>query len=469
MAIAATCVWEVRPTNGVDTNSGGFVPGQASPGTDWSQQNAAQYALSGLTSSAANAVILTASAAADMKDNIINVTGGTNATTGHYQIISVVVGVSITVDRNWCTGAVASGTANIGGAKQTIGAMHTILTTANQSAIGQIVYVKAEATITVGATLTFSPNGTASGYASQLIGYTSSRTDNGYVTIQATSGSSYTIFTCSPNSLVVKNFIFDGNSRTGVSGSTCNSGGLQMENCKAINCLGTGITFTSRDSKCVRCIVTASVNGFNCDGGNGHNTFIECIAYSNTGVGFTVQASILIRCISANNSGGSSDGFGGASPMNGNAGDLVVYQCLAYANGRDGFRFGSSIVKPVVFVNNIAWGNSGKDILFVTNQPVAGSVFADYNALVTNTLYPSGAHDVTLTGDPTVAGGSNNFALNNTAGAGAACRAAGFPGVLTVGGTGYADLGPLQHQDTPSTTTVIVAPTINRIITEEIY
>ena len=58
-----------------------------------------------------------------MKDNIINITGGTNFTTGHYQIISVVVGVSVTVDRNCTTAAGAAGTANIGGAKQTIGAM----------------------------------------------------------------------------------------------------------------------------------------------------------------------------------------------------------------------------------------------------------------------------------------------------------------------------------------------------------
>jgi hypothetical protein len=42
---------------------------------------------------------------------------------------------------------------------------------------------------------------------------------------------------------------------------------------------------------------------------------------------------------------------------------------------------------------------------------------------------------------------NQDFSLNNTAGAGAVARAAGFPGALAVGGTGYLDIGALQHAD----------------------
>jgi len=464
MALSASTVWEVRPTNGSDNNGGGFKTGAS--GTDYSQQNAVQYALTGLTSSGAGAVILTASAAADMVGNIIQVISGTNFTAGFYEITSVSVGVSITVDRNCTTGAGASGVANIGGALATLGKMHTILTTSNQNVTGQIVWFKAESGLAFSASVTFTPNGGAGATAStQLNGYTTTRGDNGQVTFQATSGTSYTMVAFgSPSNLIVRNIIFDGNSRTAVSGMSVGGPG-QFENCKAINCPATGISCSGgRDAKFINCICTANGQGF-ADGGNGANIFIDCLSYANTGHGFSVQASHLLRCISANNTGGTTDGFGGTSPISGNAAYAVFDSCLAYGNGRDGFRFSNGLVRPIVFRNNIAWGNAGKDILFVTLVPLVGALSNDYNAYATKTGYQDGPHDVVLTGDPTVAGASNNFALNNTAGAGAACRAAGFPGVFTVGGTGYKDLGPLQHQDSPATTT-IVSPTFNRFIIE---
>ena len=53
-----------------------------------------------------------------------------------------------------------------------------------------------------------------------------------------------------------------------------------------------------------------------------------------------------------------------------------------------------------------------------------------------------------LTGDPFVDAANGNFQLNNTAGAGAACRAAGFPGTVPgLSAVGYADIGVYQHQD----------------------
>lgn len=115
MAIAATIEWEVRTTaTASNANGGGFKPGAS--GTDYSQQDAAQYNLTGVTTAAADAILLDANAAADMVGNIAHIVSGTNFTVGWYEIISVVVGTSITLDRTCTTAAGAAGVVNIGGA-----------------------------------------------------------------------------------------------------------------------------------------------------------------------------------------------------------------------------------------------------------------------------------------------------------------------------------------------------------------
>jgi hypothetical protein len=115
MAINANAVFEIRSTaTANNANGGGFVTGAS--GTDYSQQNAAQYNLTGASNGAASATVSHASASADMVGNIAHIISGTNFTPGWYEIISVVAGVSITFDRNCTTGAGASGVINIGGA-----------------------------------------------------------------------------------------------------------------------------------------------------------------------------------------------------------------------------------------------------------------------------------------------------------------------------------------------------------------
>src|SRR5687767_10192193 len=96
MALSNATVIEVRST-GATTNGGGFVTGAS--GVDYSQQDAAQYALSdGVTDG--SAVILTASAATDMIGNLVYVAGGSGTITpAWYQITAASAGVSITVDR----------------------------------------------------------------------------------------------------------------------------------------------------------------------------------------------------------------------------------------------------------------------------------------------------------------------------------------------------------------------------------
>lgn len=112
-ALSSSIVWELR-TTGNDSNGGGFKTGAS--GTDFSQQNSPQYALTGVTSGGSGSTFLTSSAAANMVGNVAQVVSGTNFTAGFYEITSVSAGVSVTVDRSVCTGVGASGVINIGGA-----------------------------------------------------------------------------------------------------------------------------------------------------------------------------------------------------------------------------------------------------------------------------------------------------------------------------------------------------------------
>lgn len=175
MAITGTAVWEIRTTATAGNVNGGFYKPGAT-GTDFSQQNAAQYNLTGGTSSGAGAVILHASAANDMVGNGLHLISGTNATAGWYEIISVSVGVSITVDRSCTTGVGAAIVANIGGALSMSSA--TDGTALSALVPFNTVWIKA-GTYTAGANWNMQAiAGTAAGGDCHFKGYNTTRGDN---------------------------------------------------------------------------------------------------------------------------------------------------------------------------------------------------------------------------------------------------------------------------------------------------
>jgi len=126
MAISASSVFEIRSSaTAGNVNGGFFVTG--SSGTDFSQQDSAAYNLTGVTSAGAGNTVLTANAAADMVGNGAYVVSGTNFTStvaggaNRFEVVSVVVGVSITFSTNVagtsiCSGIGSNGVINIGGA-----------------------------------------------------------------------------------------------------------------------------------------------------------------------------------------------------------------------------------------------------------------------------------------------------------------------------------------------------------------
>src|SRR5260370_4868451 len=102
MAFAGSVAWEVRPTAGSDSNGGGFDATSATPGTDSSQQNAAQIAYTDLVIDGTTNTKCTSAAnpfGAAHVGNIINVTSGTGFTVQRVQIMSV-AGTTATVDKS---------------------------------------------------------------------------------------------------------------------------------------------------------------------------------------------------------------------------------------------------------------------------------------------------------------------------------------------------------------------------------
>lgn len=174
MAIAAAAQWECWSTATAGNVNGGFFVTGAS-GVDYSQQAAAQYNLTGATSAGAGAVILHASAAADMVGNGAHVISGTNWTAGWYEILSVSVGVSITVDRNCTSGVGAVGVVNIGGAIS-LGAAgdNTFFQTGSA---GNTIWIKNTGTYTLGASVSRTVAGSLAAPFT-IRGYNTVRGDN---------------------------------------------------------------------------------------------------------------------------------------------------------------------------------------------------------------------------------------------------------------------------------------------------
>ncbi len=168
--------------------------------------------------------------------------------------------------------------------------------------------------------------------------------------------------------------------------------------------------------------LSAGRYGFNVHSGV---TCVGCISHDSADDGFRLDAALgrFISCTSDGSVAGS--GFF-LYPI---SGPCTVWSCLATNNNQYGIE-----VWPTYVMSDNA---------------------ADYNAFYNNgvaakdpDLLNAGAHDVTLTGDPYTNLAGHDFSLNATAGAGAACRAAGFPGTLLDGvNIGKLDIGALQHAD----------------------
>lgn len=475
MALSAAMRWEAR-TGGNAANSGGFKLGAS--GTDYSQQPSAQFSVTDLAIDAVhNTKVTSATISFDATSpgNTLIVSAGAGFTTGTYEILSVAAGVA-TLDRAVGTTSSTGGTAKLGGAKSHPIDVDTIIVP------GNICWVESGSYPTHTATKTFTCDGSLAGGDIWFIGYPA----GGSRTNQDITEASMPVFTSATNSVDIfttnaanflgfRNFKLTHTAATRGKGFTNGTGGTNNAT-RFVNCITDGCSwgfyFGNGASTTVVGVSTIFCTARN--GTSGGMTFLQgqnasfvhgCYIADCAGPGITVgQTGTAIWFVCSNTiidsmTGGSGYGIQvTCTTASTNTAGFHVTDCVFWTNAQAGIRYDYTTGRmPTHFVANCLFISNKYGQQCATSGIIDGTQMTSRNnAYYNNTSgalsnVAAGDNDVTLTGDPfTSPGGSADFSLNNTAGAGADCRSAGYPsrvGALgATAGTGYKDIGPLQAQ-----------------------
>lgn len=194
------------------------------------------------------------------------------------------------------------------------------------------------------------------------------------------------------------------------------------------NCTGTGLTNFSGRVFLLNCYIhdnashgirTTENGSANCS-----NVFINCVVTDNGGRGIYHTTTtdpetvlMLANCTVANNTGSGLEAVFTAGPC------------------------------KLFLTNSIFYGNGAYGALVSGNVAYADERYCAYgsNTTADRSGLTAGDGAVTLTADPFTASGSGDYTLNATAGGGAACRGAGFPGAWdSATMTGANAIGALQ-------------------------
>lgn len=439
MAFTATTQWDVR-TTGSDTNGGGFDT--SSSGTDYSQQDAAQITYTDLVIDAAANTKCTSAAnpfTASHVGNVINITSGTGFTVQRVQVVSVAAGVA-TCDKSLGTLSSTGGNGKLGGGLATINAALTLAISSNG------IHIKA-GTYTVTASLNIATVLTLSGYGlvhndlgtKPLITTATNSVDLWNVTantqpvfinlslsntastrakgVVRTGGFSgyWTFYKC----------LFDGftNGIYNESGGGYSSiDSIYVAACELKNCTDWAIISRSEIS-----VIGCSVhhNGKGVQGAE-HTTFERSIIWSNSGDGYS---------------------FGYK-----NSGTVIVLNSTFANNGGDGLDIGAPFIMH--FANNLIYGNTlfGVTASGTLTWQIWYNAYGGNGSGNVNSFARLGYSPVTLTANPFTNAGAGDFSLNSTAGGGAACKDAGYPGVFPGGNTtGHLDIGAAQSAGSSGT------------------
>lgn len=419
-------------------------PTSGTGGVDYSQLDAPQFALTGIATAGTGTSFLYASAAANMVGNYLKVVSGTNFTVGWFQIISVSAGVSVTVDRNICTGVGASGVINIGGAVS----KHSDVSGITDS--GHRIWIKNDGTYTLtSSAAVFLQSNSQKGIF--VIGYTTTRGDNGKAII-TTATNSVNLFQSADTTVwgyVFRNLDLRNTATTrgiGINLATVGSfNGVLIQNC-LFDGFSTGVfvargcvTFTMIQCEVKNC-TTDGVVLDNTGGHVGQGTFINCWMHNNTRYGLYYRAgSGTLTCIDSVFSANTDDGLRCDNTTGSSAHEFTynLVNCAFVSNGSDGFEWndngGGSLQPLIITINSVFYGNTSNGIKCSTtptyqHQHISKSCAFGGNGTDRSNM-SADASDITLTGNPF--NSSTDFGLNSTAGAGAACKAAGYP--TTVG------------------------------------
>lgn len=456
-----TTVWNVR-TAGDNTNGGCHITG--STGTDFSLQDAAQFSYTDLV--AVTTTTITSAAFpfdSTIPGNCFHIASGTGWTVGWYYCVSVTT-VTCTVDRAVATMGSTGGTGKLGGALATPLQCSTNMPLSAASTCN----VKADGTYSIASMITVDFSGSNVGNA-VLAGYTTTPGDGGMVTLQAAAGlagADNTIlrFNSTPAGTVVANFILDCNGQTFTGGLRFQSNFSVGRNLWAKNCSDAGFNWDGFTGVCIRCTTTNTPAAGISGNGNGsfYNNNTNAYCYWCAALGSTVNNKAgfdsfcgggIYNGIVAHYTGTTSDGVR-CTTQEGD--QLVINGLSVYDITRDAIRYGEAQgidYRPLQITNIVASNFGGVAFNQTGSLVLKNSSLFQFNLFCNpgsgacySTNWTAGPGAVTLSADPFTNGASNDFSLNGTAGGGAAAKALGYPGVLTVGGTGYLDPGALQSQ-----------------------
>lgn len=254
-----------------------------------------------------------------------------------------------------------------------------------------------------------------------------------FIHTAATRGLAFSTATGNPHPNVIIDCVIDGcrYAFQGDNGAYWLGSGMSFINCEIKNCTSGGI-------------LAQEVTN------NGEPLIFGCYIHDNNGPGFIGSRAVkLINCVIVDNVG---DGI----ECSANGGIIIVNNCIIANNGGDGISMGSTgsdgAGTPFIYaINSIIYGNGAFGITFGANGGIVVNANTAYGA---NTSGNFGANItelvstiVALSGDPFTNAAAGDYTLNNTAGAGASCREAGFPGAWdSATMTGYMSIGTMQLQ-----------------------
>jgi len=468
MALPAATQFSLR-ADGNDTNGGGFVLG--SSGTNWSLQASPQYSVTdGVSNGTTTVTSATANFGTDVVGNIVNFGGA------WFQIVSRTSSLAIVLDRTVST---ATGqTVKIGGAFLTQAQVNSIAV-ANCT----VVFKTGSYPVTAAIAITLDSSA-APGNPYSWTGYGTTPGDGGTAPTWTTATNSIDLVDCNQaKNIAFQNIFFSSTAGTpgngfqsGKSGSGDSIGltfiGVELtgflvgvEGNFNVNWAFTGLYFIN--SRVTACTSHGIRNGGttyglgsqldNC-GGAGFDTNTDRDPSGANG-GFVFE-----NCIFYKNSNGFSQSFsnsGGSSML-----ALVFKNCNFSTNTNAGFVLTSNSTNPLpqftncIFDANGTYGADGASGTVTVQGLLYSNAFFN-NGTAPTRNFNAGTGTVTLTGSPYVAVGTN-FALNSTAGAGAACKGAGFPSSIPGAFTGAApDIG--AYQSPAGGSTVVVVPSVTQV------
>jgi hypothetical protein len=419
MALPATLIWEFR-TTASNNNGGAFVDGGS--GTDYSQQDAAEYNFADLAIDAVDNTKVTSAShsfvAADV-DNLINITAGVNFTLERFRIVSVAGGAA-TLDRACGNVGSVNGTYYLGGAL-------ALPTDAILEAFipGNIAYIEA-GTYTLTGAIDVSLDGTVTNPIT-IIGYNATRGDD-------PTGDDQPLIAAAANSYSFDDDWIQENIRctsTASQGWRQDQGG-RWHNCKCHNSSGTADRFAFYA------------------GGTG--LVSDCESICDNGYGIYAVNATRVR---------SSNIHDCANGIVTSQNSVVIVNCIIDTCGTKGILLGSndvmSIISNTIYNCGIGIDATDSNRDFVMNNIIdscttgaswtteQGTNFFDYNN------WKSNGTDVT-----NVTKGDNALAVdpqftnapNGDFSIGVNLKGAGFPGAFPGAlSTGYLDVGAVQREE----------------------